>query len=317
MGDGALSVKLADMANRFVENFIFSHQQHVNWQVDRPLIDAVNHSGIEGDLKLLLGEIEELNGGDKLGIFSKENIKKNPDVREDYRQQEISDIIVFAMTTFDELGVKISWENIEVEIDCLMVEYGFSAPPENMVMGKPPALDAAGNEIYLKLRGFLNDEAQILKDFGAKNLEQLPRILEKILVYCVAMHSLIGVDSAAAVLEKVARNMIKYPAALFALTAEEKLLPIEVLQVRYDLLRAACAADFDGAKDPETGARPKTGTGKFYGENKLPEADLADGETRKIGILYRAAAALIAKGYERFPAKYKKLKAGQWAQVAA
>jgi hypothetical protein len=296
-------LKLAGMSSH-QEQFQAAHQAHVDWQTDRPLIDKFNHSDLKVALKLLGDEIEELNGGDHAGIFSGENIEKDHRTREDYRQQEIADILVFGMTAFDEMGLEIPTTNIYEKVAKIAAEFHFSLPEVGKPMARPEALNVDQNDVYQLLRELLNDEAKFLLNYDDSKREQLPTILEDVLAYAVAMHSLIGVDSGKAVIEKVARNMIKYPASKFALP-EGDLSP-EQLEAFYHRQRALCATEFDGEYVKELdehtgeeksgkGERPKTGTTEFY--SPLEESKVELGELRQIGIWYRAAAQIIASTY--------------------
>ncbi len=292
MRSQCVPLKLAGMSSHH-EQFQAAHQAHVDWQTDRPLIDKFNHSDLKVALRLLGDEIEELNGGDHAGIFAKENIEKDHRTREDYRQQEISDILVFGMTAFDEMGLEIPTANIYKKVAKIASEFNFSIPEAGKSMDRPEALNSDQNDVYQILRELLNDEAQLLLNYDDEKREQLPMILEDVLAYAVAMHSLIGVDSGKAVIEKVARNMIKYPASKFALP-EGDLTP-EELEAFYHKQRALCATEFDGEYDGELGERPKTGTTEFYSPQVESKVEL--GELRQIGIWYRAAAQIIASTY--------------------
>ncbi|MCL4208576.1 hypothetical protein KJZ63_03005 [Patescibacteria group bacterium] len=275
------------------ELFQAAHQAHIDWQTDRPLIDKFNHSDLKVALKLLGDEIEELNGGDHSGIFSAENIKKDHRTREDYRQQEISDILVFGMTAFDEMGLAIPIDSIYAKVGQIAQRFQFDLPEVGKPMDRPEALSDEKNKVYQILRQLLNDEAEFVLSFDDSKREKLPTVLEDILAYSIAMHSLIGVDSGKAVIEKIARNMIKYPASMFALPKEE--LSPEELEAFYHRQRKISATLFDGEVDQTTGERPKKGTGEFYQPQE--EAEIELGELRPIGIWYRAAAQVIASTY--------------------
>lgn len=298
------------------ESFDLAHQAHLNWQVDRPLIDKFNHSDLKVALKLLGDEIEELNGGDHTGIFSEENIKADHRLREDYRQQEIADIVVFAMTSFDELGLEIPTDRIYDQAEEVASHFNFKIVEAGLAMKNPAALTEAQNDAYLSLRALLNHEADFLLSYEESKRDLLPVVLENVLVYAVAMHSLIGVDTGKAVLEKVARNMLKYPAAMFALPEEE--LDVYELEKTYHEKRAEAATLFDGPKqeyelidgeyqvldrsrqvalnpDNVIEDRPKTGTTEFYAPQEHEQVVL--GELRQIGIFYRAMAQVVASTY--------------------
>lgn len=275
------------------ELFQAAHQAHIDWQTDRPLIDKFNHSDLKVALRLLGGEIEELNGGDHAGIFSSTNIEKDHRTREDYRQQEVSDILVFGMTAFDEIGLEIPTANIYEKVASIANVFGFDLPEVGKPMERPEALSDDENQIYENLKHLLNKEAEFLFTYDDSKKDQLPEVLENLLAYGVAMHSLIGVDSGKAVIEKVARNMIKYPAHMFALPEGD--LTLEELEAFYHRQRKLCATLFDGEVDEETDERPKTGTTEFYQPLSTEKIEL--GELRQIGIWYRAAAQIIASTY--------------------
>jgi len=286
------------------ELFQAAHKAHIDWQTDRPLIDKFNHSDLKVALKLLGDEIEELNGGDHAGIFSADNIQKDHQTREDYRQQEVSDILVFGMTAFDEIGLEIPTASIYKKVASIANEFGFNLPEAGKPMERPEALSDDENKIYESLKHLLNKEAEFLFSYDDSKKDQLPEFLENLLAYGVAMHSLIGVDSGKAVIEKVARNMVKYPASMFALPEGE--MTLEELEKYYHTQRDLCATLFDGEFikkiDEETGEeekgkgeRPKTGTSEFYQPLSTEKIEL--GELRPIGIWYRAAAQIIASTY--------------------
>lgn len=296
--------------SNFSESLQRAHKAHVNWQKDRPLIDIFNHSDIQVALDLLSGEIGELNGGDDTGVFNHENIKDSA-IRSDYRQQEISDIVVFALTSLDKLGVDIDLGEVEARVSVLADGYGFSMVDAEDTLFPPPALEDKHEATYEMLNGKLNEEAAKIAAFDVEigRQEDLQRALESIVVYCVAMHSLLGVSSGKAVMEKIARNMLKYPAFMFQMTPEEMIMDEDELRELYNKRRARCATDFDGPKmDIEildatqpSGTktvydRPKTGTTEFYQTPEMIE-DYDPGEVRQIGIWYRAAAQVIASTY--------------------
>jgi hypothetical protein len=281
--------------SNFSESFHQAHRAHINWQEDRPLIDEFNHSDIRVALDLLYDEIDELNGGDEVGLFSKDNIREDHVLREDYRQQEISDIIVFVFTAYDKLGEEVDMASVESRVTALAGEYQFNIPEPALGQFPPKALTEPKNDVYKTLRQKLNDEAEKVKAFNPETdtQESLIQSLESILVYTVAMHSLIGVNSSKAVMEKIARNIIKYPANRFAMPEGD--LTDEELKAHYDAERTACSEEFEGEYDPELGDRPKTGTTEFY---VVPEPiEYEPGEARQIGIWYRAAAQIIASSY--------------------
>lgn len=278
-----------------VENFHQAHRGHQMWQQDRPLIDKFNHLSVEDSLELLTGEIEELNGGDKTGVFAKKNIERNHRTREDYRQQEISDILIFAMGTFDSLGAEIPAESTYSRAEDLAHQLKFELVEPGRPMTNPKALNWWQNRKYLRLRQLLNDQVEFLVNHkDDHDHEELKEVLENVLVYAVAMHSLIGVDSSKAIFEKLARNMLKYPAFMFMLSEAEKLLPDSELRKLYKEWRFQAADLFDGPQDPKTEERPKTGTGEFYTQE--PE----------LGLFYQAWTKIVATTYG-FSAKVKSL----------
>lgn len=296
--------------SNFSESFQRAHEAHINWQKDRPLIDKFNHSDIQVAIQLLYGEIEELNGGDDTGVFNHDNIK-DAAIRTDYRQQEISDIIVFAVTAYDKLGVNVDHGEIEARVRVLASNHDFSMISSQDSKFPPAALANKHEVTYEMLKKGLNQEAAKIAAFDVEtgNREDLVKALEGILVHCVAMHSLLGVNSGKAVMEKIARNMIKYPAFMFQMTEEELLMDDVDLKELYDTRRAECATDFDGPKmnievtdDSQPSGkrtvydRPKTGTTDFYTMPELIE-NYQPGEQRRIGIWYRAAAQIIASSY--------------------
>lgn len=261
------------------ELFNFAHFSHKKWQEERPLIDMFNHSELKVTLGLLSGEIDELNGGDTVGIFSKINIEDDHLLREDYRQQEVSDIVIFLMSIFDELGETINIESIYNRAEVLSGEHGFGLVSSDETTFSPKAMEDDQNITYGILKDGLNKYANIISQYDTRSRDRghLINALEGILVHCVATHSLIGVNSAKAVLEKVERNHIKYPAFMFQLTEAEMLLSDDELKILYDERRAQCATDFDGPVmdievDDDTAPsgkniikeRPKTGTTEFY-----------------------------------------------------
>jgi len=286
-----------------IESFNLAHQAHVDWQVDRPLIDKFNRYGLTVSLDLLSGEIDELNGGDHTGIFKKTNFEDRPEIEADYRQQEISDIMVFAMTSFDELGETIDTEGIYAKAEAWSDTYSFNlVNPEDTTL-PPEAFTNGQDKIYELLKTNLNEQAAIIAAYDGGDTSEVSKALESTLVYCVAMHSLLGVDSGKAIMEKVSRNMIKYPAYMFKLPEEE--MDEVALEELYRERRKLCAIEFDGPKeliiDPEDPdgekilGRPKTGTTEFY--SPLENWEYEPGEVKQIGIWYRAAAQIMASTY--------------------
>ncbi|MDH5532885.1 MAG: hypothetical protein OEX81_00460 [Candidatus Pacebacteria bacterium] len=290
-----------------IESFHHAHQAHRDWQIDRPLIDKFNRSELKVALGLLSGEIDELNGGDHTGIFTKKNFEKFPAIESDYRQQEISDIIVFAMTSFDEMGESINTQEIYAKAEAWSDAYSFNiVTPEDTTI-PPEAFTDDQNKIYELLKVKLNEQAAVIAAYEGGETHGVSQALESILVYCVAMHSLLGVDSGKAIMEKIARNMIKYPAHLFQLPKED--MSPDELEAYYHKVRGECATEFDGPVmeqevSNEDGSeietifdRPKTGTTEFYSPQQIIEYEHNPDEIRPIGIWYRAAAQVIATSY--------------------
>jgi len=266
------------------ESFHQAHQAHRDWQVDRPLIDKFNRSELKVALGLLSDEIDELNGGDRTGIFTKDHFKEDPAIESDYRQQEISDIMVFAMTSFDELNEEMDLDRIYSRASSWAYEHSFKiVSPEDTIL-PPQALSEEANQTYELLKIQLNEQAEIIANYDGGDTTQVAQALESILVYCTTMHSLLGVDSGKAIIEKVARNMLKYPAYSFILPEGE--IDSDQLEEYFHKVRKACATEFDGEYDPDLGDRPKIGTTKFYSPQEISEYDLD--QDREMGILYRA-----------------------------
>jgi hypothetical protein len=292
----------------FSESFHQAHRAHQNWQIDRPLIDKFNRSELNVALGLLSGEIDELNGGDETGIFTHENFAKNPAIKSDYRQQEISDIMVFAMTSFDEIGVEMDTEEIYARANAWADGYSFDIVEPDQTVFPLKALSTEADQTYELLKTKLNEQAAIIAAYEGGETSKVEKALENILVYCVAMHSLLGVDSGRAIMEKVARNMLKYPAYLFKLTQEQMLWSDDKLEELYDEQRGIGATEFDGPKmdievvkeDGEKKKifdRPKTGTIKYFSPQEISNYEHNPEQVRQIGIWYRAAAQIIASTY--------------------
>jgi len=280
------------------ESFHQAHKSHRDWQIDRPLIDKFNRSELKVALGLLSDEIDELNGGDHTGIFTKENFKKNPRIKSDYRQQEISDIMVFAMTSFDKLDMKIDADQIYARANAWANEHSFQiVSPEDTLL-PPQALSGEADQTYELLKKKLNEQAAIISNYDGGDTTQVAQSLESILVYCTAMHSLLGVDSGKAIMEKVARNMIKYPAFMFKLPIKD--MTAEELEAHYHRVRKESATEFDGKFDPELGDKPKTGTSEFYAPQEILEEENDPDQQRELGILYQALAQTRSTHYGEF-----------------
>lgn len=270
------------------EFFNYAHFSHRKWQLERPLIEE-NNTFAEV-LDLLGPEIDELNGGDKEGVFSKDNIKSDHGLREDYRQQEISDIIIFVMSVFDTMDRKIKVEEVFSKSGQLLNNYELSLATPEQTQLPPQALSDSENETYLILRQELNNQAELLKQFDQQtgNREYLTQILEEVLVYCIAMHSLMGINSSKAVLEKVERNHIKYPEQFFQKSEGQS----------YSDKRKEVNRNFNTERFPggEIGDRPKAGTYEYYYGYKEKLTDELS-ERHQIGLFYQSIAKLIASTY--------------------
>lgn len=286
-----------------IESFHQAHQSHKDWQADRPLIDKFNRSELSVALGLLSGEIDELNGGDRTGIFTKDHFKENPATKSDYRQQEISDIMLFTILSCDEIGVEVDSEEIYTRASAWANDYSFNLVEPDQTVFPPKALTTEADQIYDLLKTKLNEQAVVIAAYEGGETSEVEKALVSILVYCVAMHSLLGVDSGKAIREKVARNMLKYPAHLFKLPEGE--MRAGELGAHYNKLRGECATEFDGPKmnievaDGVGGKknifeRPKNGTTEFYSPQEISDYDHDPDQVRQMGILYRALTNNIA-----------------------
>lgn len=270
-----------------------------NWKKDRPLIASVD-TGIN-TTKLLVDEVGELNGGDKMGVFSEEEIAKDPATKADYRQQEISDIIFFSMSLHDVLGKEINIEGLYDRLLELSAELDVEVVSSDVIMSRPDGRSESKEETYQVLKERLNVEATAIttlmenvKNEADIDVNSLLEKVENAVVYAMAMQSILGVNSPRAVLEKVAKNALKYPAHQFQLP-EGKFSPEELMNV-YLERRKVSNNEFEGVVDPTTGERPKKGTTDLYSPQPVVIYDRSSWKNySEIGPIYQSLAWIVAQ----------------------
>lgn len=251
---------------------------------ERSLV-AAGHTDVTTYKHLLLGEIAEFNGGADTGYFAE------PENREDYRQQEVSDMVLFALSYFSGMGLDADGEPLEPNLERILWDTGEwidGFKIAEVLMSHPPGrvemFDAEFDEKFHALKGYLNKQAHELLatkvvDFGVDEALKIKNILERIIAICFAIFHLMGVNPIRQVAEKIARNYYRHPANLLSIEYVPPMsddLPIDerriVIEERYrtqakkahDLWDGPATTDANGNPGP----RPGDGTNDFYSEGE-------------------------------------------------
>lgn len=260
------------MSKTETENF-YSLERMVlanrHFEEDRPLLKAFNHTNISHVIEMLNGEISELNGLDKSGYFS---VLEN---REDYRQQEVADIVLFALTAYDKVALEPSESRIWQRSSEFASLLEINVVTESTVLQEVPLfIDVQATQNYEVLKRMINQErvaldATLEVDFAdeAKKNKLIQWHLDEIMAISFCLYYLMGLHPGRAVLEKVARNMLKYQAQWFTQELLDTATGDTLSQV-YATQAKIAKDSWDGAVDEQTGNRPGTGTADFYGYYK-------------------------------------------------
>ena len=230
-----------------------------NFQKDRPLMDELN-ANPDAVRVLLIGEIRELNG------HHPEYMTLN-----DYRQQEVADILMFVLSLAESLQIDLREKQILKLSEAVYRSYGIRP----VAIGQPLALakdfDEHAAEQYEGMKRGLAERANRLEmtELTKKHKVEIRAILEGIVSDCFALYALLQVNPIRATLEKIMRNILKYQPKYFQITDDIREMrdqPEYYLKVRqvYAARRQLSVAAFDGEKDPVTKQRPETGSRDFY-----------------------------------------------------
>lgn len=243
--------RIEDLQQRqkFIEKFALIAEIIADFHADRP---ALNDD--YGTLKKLLeNEVSELNGVDKSGLFA-QIIN-----REDYRQQEVADIAIFAIELLRSLDIFQSRDNnksiggqkpgytqlkqgeaFNQAVDTIwqhtnnfMRQYQIDWPQTETMPTIVPLFDNGkdnGGEAqkYEQLRIHINEVVNNLMTIEEESLPLAERTATNLLAQSetdlilqtialtIVLFSLLKVDFAAAIKEKITRNYMKFPAAEFS-----------------------------------------------------------------------------------------------------
>lgn len=254
-----------------------TNQRRSDFYRDRPLMLMQNRQDVPRLVDYFHEEVQELNGKGQEGIFAKDQF------REDYRQQEVSDIVIYALSIFETLGIEPNFDHIRMQIAEVSLENNIKPVSEETPLG-PVMLFDGGLENgpkaakYEQLKHTLKETAAQIS--ASQSNEVIVKALEQVIAISFNIYYLIGVPPLRSIEEKLSRNMLKYIAELFSIAyLQMASLNGEVITkdnfrtAKYDpeklsevfaRQRAIAIDQFDGPKD-ENGVRPLTGTNDFYG----------------------------------------------------
>lgn len=230
---------------------------------DRPNL-ARHNNQLSKVLGLLANEIAELNGHAADGM-----------TLEKYREQEIADIVWFALGMLKQVGVYPSDEYLHG----VSAELGVTPPPQ--WSDEPKPFSPEKEQQYWEIKALLEAEAGLLAhpDFqkadslwvlSAEERRRLLKHLHRIIGLTSTLFYLLEVNPYDAVMEKMARNHAKHQAHFYTNP-----------QGTYESGKAEANKHW-GPKDNE----------EFYGDDPVP-LPLSD-EKREIGLGYRLVAQAIA-----------------------
>lgn len=244
-------------------------QAHNNdFRVDRPLLHWHNRQSLGRDelgnvtggtelVSLLKGEIAELNGYDKEGFFA----EKVDNRREDYRQQELSDLILFMAEISDAHELGIEEATIKRASAAVAAELEIAVVPDETPLRPVKAFNEVEEEKYQLIKDLLNEQAQDLERFVMMGPLEKKHSIETLFSIIYVAFYLLGVSPIRAAFEKLARNILKFPHKKFALP--EGLSQTE-LRALYKTSIHEGKVLFDGEPDA-LGKSPQIGTRDFYG----------------------------------------------------
>lgn len=241
--------------------------QHLNkaFEIDRPLLGARNNPhlnyirqgngylikelqpggmDISVPRKLLVDEIEEFNGAADRGFLSR------PENREDNRQQEVSDMVLFAITLFAGLGKDADGRPLSpntARVDDLLTDTLADLAIKKVSLQRLPGhvdrFTARNEAKFEELKGEINIQGRRLFDVSTADLNVrevllVKDILERILSLSFAVFHLMEVHPVRQVGEKIARNYVKYPAHMLSIQHVPQLDADLPLELRRELLEA-------------------------------------------------------------------------------
>lgn len=177
-----------------------------DFYADRPVMNLHN-SNLTNVAALLVNEINELNGHAEDGM-----------TLEKYREQEIADIVWFALGVCRQFG---EFPN-PAYLSGVVAEFGLTVPTVEWADPQPLSQDDEAR--YQSIKTELVSEAQTLQNINTRRHlllmsegEQTGTVhhLHRVLGLSWALFSLLGVNPIDATIEKMARNHAKHTANLY------------------------------------------------------------------------------------------------------
>ncbi len=206
---------MTELDTRTIFSLPYIYRVYGDFLQKRPLL-LWNNTQPSRVTRMMLNEVGELNGGENTGFFS------HPENREDYRQQEVSDIFILAFSIF--LAMRVEEDELPVtrimaQVAFFAKEYRVSLVDVEQSFTVPAPFNDNQDEVFHRLQKHINELASPLiesgnlkSEFTLKNLEQdvLFSHLEKIMALCVVLHASMGLHFSRAIYEKIIRNILKY-----------------------------------------------------------------------------------------------------------
>lgn len=272
----------------------FTNLQHArfNFEDDRFLLKKAN-AHPRKRTKAFLTEVHELNGPDKEGYFGLEAVEIHPERENDYRQQEVADIVLIGLGLSELFRVELNEAKIYEEAARLAKGLHIPVVTETQNLELAKVFSRAEEDKYEALKRQLN---RAVADVTFNNLqkgEKAQKTIERVIALCFVIFYLMGLPPIKACFEKISRNMLKYLATDYQSESGT-----------YTVQEKRSKNTFDGPKDKVTGHRPQWGTIEFYGFYEQAQViyDRQKAQPQKIAAPWRVIGSVVAKLYGQLAA---------------
>lgn len=271
--------------NPFTLNYLAPAQS--DFQHNRPKISRQN-SDRANRTQSFFTEVGELNGPDHTGYFGYEEVAQHPERKNDYRQQEVADIILIGLGLAELYGITLNEERILSDAAAYARIFSIHVVEEDQPLQLATPFDKSQESDYNLLRTMLNKNVKEMKADVKAGEGIRKEKLEVVFSICYAIFYLMGLPPIKACLEKMARNDLKF---LIADYQEDG--------VSYEQTYQNSKNTFDGFVDPNTGQRPQTGTINFYSSQEvLPAENWSTKELIPVPVLSPAEIAAYLALFE-------------------
>jgi len=198
-------------------------QSNQRFEEDRPLLQAMNHrGGIPRLLENLSIEINELCAQEFDGAWAAAT--SDVSTRLEYQRQEIADVFIFSLGGLMRLGYDADdvpmaklVQAVSRKKHDLQTQAIFQADSARVRSPRRPTLESfpeITHQIQFWQRQFPALAAAAREKVTPELRSQLADIFQQLVRNSILSYQVLGLDAAEAINEKIARNIVKYPAHL-------------------------------------------------------------------------------------------------------